>query len=228
MHEDEGRLQLRLKKRTDQLADSPKTWESLYRRLPFREHYISNFHSLNSFTEGQLSEKLISLWKKKWHKRANDYRGCLHKVFSYQVQEFELCATCLGGQISRRQFLGTCPLKLPLPHYNFFCSIRALWLFPRPYVFFICSQNLFSWCVFHASFFSAMCFNKMHLKHIPIIEPTLMNSDTHHDTDHNQNDCNGNGNAHHDNDNVHESTRSTLIIISVLKRDLQRNIFAFN
>ena len=61
MHEDEGRLQLRLKKRTDQLADSPKTWESLYRRLPFREHYISNFHSLNSFTEGQLSEKLISL-----------------------------------------------------------------------------------------------------------------------------------------------------------------------
>ena len=129
MHEDEGRLQLRLKKRTDQLADSPKTWESLYRRLPFREHYISNFHSLNSFTEGQLSEKLISLWKKKWHKRANDYRGCLHKVFSYQVQEFELCATCLGGQISRRQFLGTCPLKLPLPHYNFFCSIRALMSF---------------------------------------------------------------------------------------------------
>ena len=61
MHEDEGRLQLRLKERTDQLADSPKTWESLYRRLPFREHYISNFHSLNSFTEGQLSEKLISL-----------------------------------------------------------------------------------------------------------------------------------------------------------------------
>ena len=43
-----------------------------------------------------------------------------------QVQEFELCATCLGGQISRRQFLGTCPLKLPLPHYNFFYSIRAL------------------------------------------------------------------------------------------------------
>lgn len=56
MHEDEGRLQLRLKERTDQLADSPKTWESLYRRLPIRELYISNFHSLNSFTEGRLSE----------------------------------------------------------------------------------------------------------------------------------------------------------------------------
>ena len=66
MHEDEGRLQLRLKERTDQLADSPKTWESLYRRLPIRELYISNFHSLNSFTEGRLSEKLISLWKKKF------------------------------------------------------------------------------------------------------------------------------------------------------------------
>lgn len=50
-----------------------------------------------------------------------------------------------------------------------------------------------------------MCFNKMRLKHIPIIEPTLMNSDTHLDTDHNQNDCNGNGNAHHGNDNIHES-----------------------
>lgn len=50
-----------------------------------------------------------------------------------------------------------------------------------------------------------MCFNKMRLKHIPIIEPTLMNSDTQLDTDHNQNDCNGNGNAHHGNDNIHES-----------------------
>lgn len=78
-----------------------------------------------------------------------------------------------------------------------------------------------------------MCFNKMRLKHLPIIEPTLMNSDTHLDTDHNQNDCNGNGNAHHGNDNIHESSwcesmRSTLIIISAVKRDLQRNIFAFN
>ena len=65
-------------------------------------------------------------------------------------------------------------------------------------------KTCFPGVFFHASFFSAMCFNKMRLKHIPIIEPTL-NSDTHLDTDHNQNDCNGNGNAHHGNDNIHES-----------------------
>ena len=98
MHKGDGRLQLRPKERTDQLANSPKTWESLHRRLPIREHYIYNFHSLNSFSDGRLPEKLIPLLKKKkCHKRANDYRGCLHKVFSYPVQEVELYATCLGG-----------------------------------------------------------------------------------------------------------------------------------
>ena len=65
MHKGDGRLQLRPKERTDQLANSPKTWESLHRRLPIREHYIYNFHSLNSFSDGRLPEKLIPLLKKK-------------------------------------------------------------------------------------------------------------------------------------------------------------------
>lgn len=122
----------------------------------------------------------------------------------FSLIQFKKLRRVSGEQISRRRFPGSCPLKLSLPYYNFFLQgIRALWLCPRSNVFAICSKNLFSWCVFHALFFSAVCCNKMHSKHIPTIEPTL-NSDTHLDTDHNQNDCNGNGNAHHGNDNIHE------------------------